>query len=383
MSLTPRIVSDISAISARDWEALDHEDNPFLSLAFLRALESSGCVSAATGWQPNHLCLYQGERLVAAAPTYLKSHSHGEFVFDWAWAEAFERHGRNYYPKLLTAVPYSPVSGPRLLVSRAHSQPESLRRQLVALAMEQCEELELSSWHCNFNRPGDAPALKHPELLERVGWQFHWFNPGYESFEQFLGQLRSKKRKNMRRDRRLVSEAGIRFVRKSGAELSETELDFVYRCYRATFREHGNHPALNKRFFQQLIADLPRGVLAILALRDELPVAMSLYLMGGERLYGRYWGCTEEIPGLHFETAYHQGIEFCIQHGLKVFEPGAQGEHKISRGFVPVQTTSYHQVRDQAFRQAIARFLERERDWLNQYRLQLAEHEPYRSDCPR
>ena len=192
--------------------------------------------------------------------------------------------------------------------------------------------------------------------------------------------MRSKKRKNIRRDRRLVADAGIRFVRRSGKELSAGELEFVYHCYRETFYEHGNYPALNRNFFERVVADMPDQILAIVALRDERPVAMSFYLVGQGRLYGRYWGCKETVPGLHFETAYHQGIEYCIERGLQVFEPGAQGEHKISRGFVPVRTTSYHMVRDAAFRRAIADFLTREQGWLEEYREQLAGHEPYRED---
>ncbi|HLF30116.1 MAG TPA: GNAT family N-acetyltransferase [Xanthomonadales bacterium] len=380
MKRDPRIVTDLSTISQQDWDALDHGDNPFLARGFLHALEASGSVTAETGWQPHHLCLYEGARLVAVAPSYLKTHSHGEFVFDWAWADAYQRHGRNYYPKLLTAVPYSPVPGPRLLVQRDHPETATLRRALIKLALAQCEQLDLSSWHCNFVAASDLAALQQADLLARGDWQFHWFNRGYRSFHEFLAQLRAKKRKNMLRDRRLVEQAGIRFVHKGGAELDASDLDFIFACYQQTFLEHGNHPALNRAFFVHLLAELPQSVLAVLARRDGRNIAMSLFLLGGGRLYGRYWGCMEHIPGLHFEAAYHQGIEYCIANGLDVFEPGAQGEHKLSRGFVPVPTHSFHHVRDLDFRTAIGNFLQREHVWLDQYSELLAAHPPYREE---
>jgi len=380
VKLEPRVVRDIATLTADQLAALDHHQNPFLSHAFLHALEASGSVSVETGWQPHHLCLFDDDRLVAFAPSYLKSHSHGEFVFDWAWADAYQRHRRRYYPKLLTAVPYSPIPGPRLLVLRDHANPERLRDELIQFALRQCEELDLSSWHCNFIADDDLAALQTQDLLPRSDWQFHWFNRGYSSFDDFLSGMRSKKRKNIRRDRRLVSETGIRFVRKTGAELNAGDIDFLHACYQQTFLEHGNHPALNRDFFARLAQAMPEQFLAIFAVREDQPLAMSLYLAGGGRLYGRYWGSMEYVPGLHFETAYHQGIEYCIDHALCVFEPGAQGEHKISRGFSPVKTHSFHLVRDPLFRAAIADYLQREQEWMEDYRRQLEEHEPFRAD---
>ena len=380
MEREARIVRDISWVTRDDLGALDHRDHPFLSHAFLHALEASGSVTAHTGWEPHHLCLFEGKSLVAFAPTYLKSHSHGEFVFDWSWADAYQRHHRHYYPKLLTAVPYSPIAGPRLLVRRGHAHPEQLRMELMQLALSQCEELDLSSWHCNFIADEDAPALQQGSLLARSDWQFHWFNREYSGFEDFLAGLRSKKRKNIRRDRRLVFDAGIRFVHRTGSELSPNDVDFVHACYQQTFLEHGNHPALNRDFFVRLARDMPDQVMVVFAVREDKPLAMSFFLQGGGRLYGRYWGTMEYVPGLHFETAYHQGIEYCIAHGLSVFEPGAQGEHKISRGFTPSRTHSFHLVRDPLFRAAIADYLRREQEWLQDYRQQLKEHEPFRSE---
>jgi len=375
---TARIVTEMAALGRADWDELDHRDNPFVSYTFLHALEASGSVSEASGWKPQHLCLFENERLVAFAPCYLKTHSHGEFVFDWAWADAYQRCGRKYYPKLLTAVPYSPVPGPRLLVQKNHPHCLRLRKELVDLALAQCEALDLSSWHCNFVDQSDCQALRQELLLARSDWQFHWFNRPYACFDDFLATLRAKKRKNIRRDRRLVTQAGIRFVHKTGAELTVGDLDFVHACYRRTFFEHGNHPALTRAFFAHLAAASPNSLLVVFALRNDKAVAMSLYLVGGGRLYGRYWGSLEQIPGLHFETAYHQGIEYCIANHLQVFEPGAQGEHKISRGFTPVRTHSFHHVRDPAFRAAIANFLQKEQIWLDRYRQQLGARQPFR-----
>jgi len=381
MKTVPRIITDFSEVDERDWGKLDHGDNPFLAHAFLDALETSGSVSAASGWQPHHLGLYQGDHLLAFAPTYLKSHSHGEFVFDWAWAAAYQRHGLPYYPKLLTAIPYSPVTGPRLLVQTGHPDAPALRQSLVELAIEECRNRNLSSWHCNFCNVVDSKALDKEPLLARKDWQYHWINQDYHSFDEFLGQLRSRKRKNIRRERRQVNDSGIRFEWRSGAELSPQEHDFVYACYQNTFMAYRNHAALQAGFFQKIAKEMPDQVHVLLALRDDQAIAMSFFLSGGGRLYGRYWGCVEEIPGLHFETAYYQGIEFCIDNGLKVFESGAQGEHKISRGFVPSETRSFHLVRNEAFHKAIAEFLARENLGLDDYREQLAAHDPYRRDC--
>jgi predicted N-acyltransferase len=382
VTITTRILPEFSRVDAVDWARLDHQDNPFVSHAFLGALEASGALDARLGWTPCHLALYDTEGLAAFAPSYIKGNSHGEFVFDWAWADAYQRHGLSYYPKLLTAVPYSPVTGPRLLTRRGHPDPAGLRRRLVQLAIDACEQLQLSSWHCNFVGPEEDEALHEAELLPRQDWQFHWVNEGYSGFDDFLERLRARKRKNVRRERRQVEEAGILFRWLRGSELGDEELDFVQRCYGATFRQYGNHAALNRDFFARLAAALDDGLRVVMALRDGQPLAMSLYLQGGGRLYGRYWGCLEPVPGLHFETAYYQGIEFCIANGIGVFESGAQGEHKISRGFRPAPTRSFHYLREETFRAPIARYLQQERAWMREYREQLARHDPFRAAAP-
>ena len=380
MTIATLILPEISGVDAADWERLDHQDNPFVSHAFLGALESSGALDARLGWTPCHLAVHDDGGLAAFAPSYIKTNSHGEFVFDWAWAEAYQRHGLSYYPKLLTAVPYSPVTGPRLLTRRGHPDPAGLRRRLVQLAMDACAQLQLSSWHCNFVGAEDGAALQEAGLLAREDCQFHWVNEGYSCFDDFLERLRARKRKNVRRERRQVEDAGIRFRWLRGSELGDAELDFVQRCYSATFRQYGNHAALNREFFARLAATLGDGLCVAFALRDRQPLAMSLYLQGGGRLYGRYWGCLEPVPGLHFETAYYQGIEFCIANGIGVFESGAQGEHKISRGFRPAPTRSFHYLREETFREPIARYLQQEKNWMLEYRDQLAQHDPFRHD---
>ena len=380
MKTESRIITDFSTIDQRDWERLDHRDNPFLAHTFLAALEASGSICPETGWEPHHLALFQDDKLVAFAPTYVKSHSHGEFVFDWAWADAYHRNRLPYYPKLLTAIPYSPVTGPRLLVAKGHTHADLLGKTLSRLAMDECESHGFSSWHCNFCNDKDAAILSDEPLLGRRDWQFHWFNHDYRSFDDFLAQLRSRKRKNIRRERRQVGESGIHFEWKPGSELSDRDHEFIFQCYRNTFQAYGNHAALQPGFFRTIAQEMPEHVHVSLAMRNEQAIAMSFFLSGGGRLYGRYWGCMEEVPGLHFEAAYYQGIEFCIDHGLQVFESGAQGEHKISRGFVPSQTRSFHLVRNEAFRQAISSFLVKEEHWQNEYRAQLAGHDPFRRD---
>lgn len=378
MKRIARTVDGIGRIGAQQWAGLETGGNPFLAWTFLHSLEYSGSVAADNGWQPHHLCLYEGDRLVAAAPSYVKSHSRGEFVFDWAWADAYHRSGLEYYPKLLTAVPWTPVTGPRLLVAKDHPEPGGLREDLIESALDGCQALGLSSWHCNFIDRADAVAFEETSLLARRDCQFHWHNRDYGGFDDFLATLKSKKRKNIRQERRNVAEAGIRFERRHGGELTPEEVAFIHLCYRRTFHAHGNHPALSLACFEMLAESMPEAMLAVIAYLGETPLAMSLYLKGGGILYGRYWGTLEDLPGLHFETAYYQGIEYCIEQGLQRFESGAQGEHKIARGFEPVKTRSYHYIAHEGFRAAIAHYLEREGEWLDDYRGEIARHEPFR-----
>lgn len=377
-----RVLESFPSIDPRQWQALDRAGNPFLDYAFLAGLEETGSIGPHAGWHPHHLALFDGDELLAFAPTYAKDNSHGEFVFDWAWADAYRRNGLPYYPKLLTGVPYTPVTGPRLLVHAGRSDGTELRKALAGFAIRCCRERGYSTWHCNFASESDIAALADLELLHRADWQFHWVNRDYRSFDDFTAELRSRKRKNIRRERQRISQAGVRFEWRSGTELEPGDIDFAYRCYLNTFRNYGNYPALKRAFFEHTASRLGERFQVVFARRGDETIAMAVFLCGGGRLYGRYWGCTEELPGLHFETAYYQGIEFCIAHGVAVFESGAQGEHKIPRGFLPTRTRSAHHVEHPLFREAIAEHLVRESAWLDEYHEQLKTLDPFRDGQP-
>jgi uncharacterized protein len=372
--LTARFVSGLAAITADSWDALRPNDDPFVSHAFLAGLEQHGCIQPRHGWQPHHLTVHDGERLVAAAPCYLKRNSHGEFVFDHAWAEAYWRHGLDYYPKLLCAVPYSPVPGPRLLCG---NDPDGMlgRTCLDALQAE-TERLQLSSAHINFIDPG-PPA---DGWLSRFDWQFHWQDRGWADFDGFLAALTARKRKNIRHERAQVAGAGIRLRRLHGDQASEADLAAMFGFYVSTFVDKGNLPVLSLDFLQHLAATMPRQLLLVLAERGGTTIAGALFLRSADTLYGRYWGCSEPWPGLHFEVCYYQGIDYCLQHGLTRFQPGAQGEHKLARGFLPVATHSLHRLRDPRFHAAVADALQRESAWLLDYRRSLLAHSPFRDD---
>lgn len=376
--LEARWHTHLSEISAADWNALRPDDNPFLSHAFLAGLEQHGCLRSQYGWQPQHLGLYRDRHLVGAAPIYLKGNSHGEFVFDGSWANAYMQNGFDYYPKLLCAVPYSPVSGPRLLVG-SNADADLLRRALLSAIYAQTQCMQLSSAHLNFASDADTNFLttQSDHWLSRFDWQFHWHNYGYRDFTDFLDALSAKKRKNIRQERTNVEAAGVHCEIFEGNDLTPQHWHSLYRFYLSTFDLKGNLPALTANFFQHLGATLAQNVVAVLAYRGTLPIAGALCLRSNDTLYGRYWGCAEEVPGLHFETCYYQGIEYCIRHKLKCFEPGAQGEHKLARGFLPSRTRSFHHMVDPRFRNAIARALKHEALYLEAYRSDLLSHSPY------
>jgi predicted N-acyltransferase len=371
-----RLFSSLDEIAPPVWDALAGDDNPFVSHTFLSGLEQHRCLRSDYGWQAQHIGLYDDDQLIAAVPSYLKGNSHGEFVFDWSWAGAYERNGLDYYPKLLCAVPYSPVPGPRLLAGTgplASSRRVAMRDALVQVV----KELDLSSVHLNFCSDDDAAAFDGSDWLPRFDWQFHWHQRGYRDFADFLDALLPKKRKNIRQEREQVARAGVRCEVQHGDELSESDWRFVHRCYRSTFEEKGNHPALTLPFFKHLGATLGRGVVAMIARRGDEPIAAALCLRSATTLYGRYWGALEHVPGLHFEACYYQGIEYCLRHGLQRFEPGAQGEHKLARGFMPVRTRSFHWLADARFRHAVRDALEREALVLAEYHADLLRHSPY------
>lgn len=353
--LVGELASGMAAVDAEDWDAL-HGTDPFLSHAFLAGLESSGSLSTELGWRAQPLLLRRAGKLVAAAPLYLKGNSHGEFVFDHGWAEAYRQHGQSYYPKALVAVPYTPVSGQRLLVAETEDVP-SVRTSLLAALEGLVEHGGLSSAHINFLID---PIQTPPGWVERLDWQYHWIDRGFGDFDGFLAELRAKRRKEIRRERRLVQDAGVSFVTRSGSTVSANELDFAHRCYVDTFAAYGNTPALTRDMFDLLAEQLGDRFVIIFAQHAAGLVAAAVFLRSDTALYGRYWGARVELPGLHFETCYYQGIEYCLANGLSRFEPGAQGEHKIARGFEPVGTRSLHYIADPVFREAISRSLDEE-----------------------
>ena len=376
MSLQLRAISSLDAIDTVAWDALHDGGNPFISHAFLSGLEQHGCLRPDWGWQPEHLTLWRDGALVAAAPGYRKYNSHGEFVFDHAWANAYARNGLDYFPKWLGAVPYSPVTGPRLL-ARNDQDRRALRDAIVAHVQAE----QLSSAHINFHLPGETACFDGQWLL-RTDVQFQWQRePGWQAFDDFLAAMDHKRRKNIRQERAKVARAGITFVTRHGNEASADELRAMHGFYLQTFAEYGNAPALTLPFLRHLATQLPRQLVLFLALQDGEPVAGALCLRGGDTLYGRYWGGAA-LPGLHFETCYYQGIEYCLREGLARFEPGAQGEHKLARGFLPQTVRSRHWVAEPAFAGALADWCGHERDEVARYAQTLSAHSPFKSEDP-
>jgi predicted N-acyltransferase len=378
-ALRLRIIERIADIDGAAWNALGAAPYPFLRHEFLAALETQGCLGERFGWLPRHLTLWTpGGRLLAAAPLYLKFNSYGEFVFDWAWADAYERNGLAYYPKLVSASPYTPASGPKLLLHP--DAPARARDMLVTAGQELAKHLQVSSLHWLFTMPQETGILENHGLMRRIGCQFHWQNHGYPDFDAFLATLTSGKRKNIRKERRRVAEAGVSFRLLDGNTASAADWAVFHGLYESTFHRRGGIPTLSLGFFTAIAASMPEGVLLIMAEHAGRPVAAAFCLVGSDTLYGRHWGCSEHFDKLHFEACYYQGLDFCIRHGLARFEPGAQGEHKIARGFLPTQTLSAHWLADQRFAQAIARHLNHERDGMHEYIREMHGRSPYRTN---
>jgi predicted N-acyltransferase len=376
MNYRTAIVSTLAEIGEAAWSELlasQADATPFLSYAFLHALHESGCASADTGWQPNYLMLWQGDTLAAALPLYLKMHSYGEYVFDWAWADAYQQHGLEYYPKLLSAIPFTPVSGTRLLARDGEA-----RAALLAFLQAQQQASDVSSCHILFPPESEARQLAQAGYLMRSGVQFHWLNPGYTDFEQFLATLEHKKRKNIRAERRKVREAGVTMRQVRGMDATDADWKLFHRCYSNTYAEHRSSPYLSLDFFLRIAASMPQNILLVIAEREGRAIAASLVIHTADTLYGRYWGALEHVPCLHFETAYYQLLEFCIEAGLDTFEGGAQGEHKLARGFLPTVTHSAHWLAHPAFSDAVAHFLARETEHIHAYVDELREHDPFR-----
>ena len=379
------VVSRIAEIEAEDWDACANPDpathNPFLAHAFLKALEDSGCVGAKrTGWLPHHIVLNDGHGGIAGCvPCYVKLNSAGEYVFDYGWAEAYQRAGGAYYPKLQAAVPFTPVPGRRLLVRPG---PDAERRQklLAAAAVEVARRLGASSLHLTFLTEEEWRALGAQGFLQRTDQQFHWRNEGYATFDEFLAQLSSRKRKTVRKERGEVLCSGLTVERITGADLREEHWDAFFAFYQDTGSRKWGHPYLNRRFFSLLGEAMADRCLLVMAKRDNRYIAGALNLIGGDCLYGRYWGAIEHHPCLHFEVCYYQAIEYAIAHRLARVEAGAQGEHKLARGYLPATTYSAHYIADRGLRRAVADYLARERAYIESVGQELAEASPFRKD---
>ena len=371
----------IREVGPAAWNALA-ADSPFLRHEFLSALETAGCVGPETAWRPAHLTASDaGGGLAGALPLYIKYDSRGEYVFDWSWAAAYGHSGLSYYPKLVSAVPFTPATGRRLLVD-GDAAFESVAAELLAAARTLGSDIDASSLHVLFPTDRERQFLSDVGLLARKSCQFHWHNDGYASFEDFLGRFTSKKRKKARRERRRVAEANVTFEHLSGDEPSEEDWEAIYEYYAHTFRRRGQTPYLNREFFAEIARTMPESLVIVLARFDGRPIATAICFRSADTLYGRYWGSLADFHSLHFEACYHQGIEYCIREGLSRFEPGTQGEHKLSRGFTPTATWSSHKIANPTFAQAIGQFVDRERDHVDAYMRQLAAHTPYRKDRP-
>jgi predicted N-acyltransferase len=372
-----KVFTSIHEIGREAWNAVSGTDHPFLRFEFLSALESNRCVGPRFGWLPRHLAAFDGANLVGAVPLYIKDNSYGEFVFDWSWADAYQRAGLAYYPKAVVAVPYTPVTGRRILTA-AHAERDQVATALIDLARDWSHSQNLSSLHWLFPDSADARLLDDRGMLLRLGCQFHWHNQGYRDFEDYLDCFNSRKRKKVRRERRYVQQAGIAVRIVHGHQASDAELEVMHEFYRSTFDKKWGHATLNLGFFREIATTMGEQLVLIIASKGSRIVAGAICLRSGETLYGRHWGCYEDYHSLHFEACYYQGIDYCIANGLKSFEPGAQGEHKISRGFLPTPTWSAHWIADSGFRGIVGRFLQQETGAMRDYMQELAQRSPFR-----
>ncbi|MDQ3288308.1 MAG: GNAT family N-acetyltransferase [Pseudomonadota bacterium] len=385
-----RIHSQLEEIQAVQWDALHDGRNPFVTHAFLAGLEKHGCLRARWGWKPRHLTLWEEGELVAAAPAYSKQNSHGEFVFDHAWAHAYAQHGLEYFPKWLCAVPYSPVTGPRLLARN----PE-IRQKLLEAFSHICRRDGYSSVHVNFHSAEEDRAFDEagnmgadPEesgrWLQRLDVQYHWRNPkvegdrAWQDFDGYLGAFDHKHRKNIRQERAKVARSGVTFRVVDGHQANDDDLQTIHGFYLRTFAEYGNHPALTLGFLRHLATHMPASLVLFIAEHEGAAVAGALCLRGGDTLYGRYWGSSVAVPGLHFETCYYQGIDYCLREGLDGFEPGAQGEHKLARGFLPTLVRSRHWIAEPGFRDALGEWCRHEAESVARFAAVLASRSPFK-----
>jgi len=370
-------IHSMAQVDCKVWNRLAGDAYPFLRHEFLSALEQSASVSEQTGWEPAHLLVMEADELVAFMPLYLKRHSWGEYVFDQQWAQAYRQQGVDYYPKGLTAIPMTPCQGARIVV-KAALDPIAVTQLLVDFIKQNAEKLGISSWHCLFPVEQQAERLQSLGLSIREGVQFHWFNRGYSDFNDFLQTLNAGKRKMLKRERRRVGEQGVSLLRIAGPDVTEGQWRAFFQFYTTTYIKRGMQPYLNPAFFQQIAATLAERLLLVLAVKDDKYIAAALSFVGADTLYGRYWGCHEQYNSLHFEVCYYQGLDYCIEHGLTRFDSGAQGEHKIARGFEPITTYSAHWLKEARFAKAIEHFLVREQQATRLYKQDAATYLPFK-----
>jgi len=360
-------IHSMTQVDADAWNNLAGTTYPFMRHEFLLALEQSGSVCEYSGWAAAHLLVIEQKQLLAILPMYVKQHSWGEYVFDHSWAQAYQQQGLDYYPKWLSAIPFTPCQGPRIVVQLGIDTLDVMRL-LLDFIQQQAKQQNISSWHCLFLELLQLEQLRTLGLSVREGIQFQWFNQGYTDFNDFLSTMNASKRKMLKRERRRVSEQGVKLVRITGLDVSEQQWQIFFQFYSLTYLKRNSQPYLNLAFFKQIAATMGEQLLLILALKDEQPIAAALSFIGDDTLYGRYWGCYEDYHSLHFESCYYQGIDYCIERGLKRFDSGAQGEHKIARGFEPVTTYSVHWLKDERYEKAIQKFLDSEQKEILNYK---------------
>jgi predicted N-acyltransferase len=358
------------------------DDNPFLCYEFLSALEQNDCLGEKYGWYPHHLIVRdQDDVLIAATPLYIKTNSYGEFVFDWSWASAYEKAGLNYYPKLISSIPYTPATGKRLLLSPKLSQQQhaDLAAKMIQATLSESENLNMSGTHWLFNQENECHYFKQQDLMFRLGCQYHWNNHNYESFDQFLDSFVSRKRKKVKQERKYVKQQNIDIKRVHGNELNEEQWQQIHAFYESTFYRKNGIPTLSLDFFKEVGSSMGKQMMLVLSYSDNQLIACAINFRSSHTLYGRFWGCTQTVHSLHFEACYYQGIEYAIENNLQVFEPGAQGEHKISRGFLPTKTWSAHSIHDPRFEPSIRDFCKREQEYMLQDYEELMSLSPYRT----
>jgi predicted N-acyltransferase len=366
--------SSFKKINQKEWNDLT-KSNPFLKIQFFQSLEESNSIGEGTGWHPFPVIVTHEEKLIGASPLFLKEHSYGEYVFDWSWAEAYQKYGESYYPKIVSCIPFTPASGPRIFGIDA-SIKKNIVSQIEALAYKN----KMSSSHILFCEESAQSLYLDSKWMLREGVQFKWHNKNYKNFEEFLFQLSHDKRKKIKQERKKIQDLGLKIKKIRGPEIVESDLDFFYTFYCNTYQEHHSHPYLTRIFFSLIRESMPENILLILAYEANIPVAGSFFIYDDKNLYGRYWGSKSFYPGLHFELSYYQGHEFCIENEIATFEGGAQGEHKLARGFEPFNTFSFHRIFDERFEHAIKDFLSREKNGIDKYTNELNERAPYKTD---